>query len=209
MSLATEEGAREELAAMGRLLYERRLTFASGGNISARLDEDTMLVTPSGKCKGLLLPQDMIRVSIRDGRAEGGRPSMETPFHLAFYRIRPQVGAVIHCHPLSCTALAVMGRGLMPAITPEGVLVLGERVPTIGYATPGTDGLADAIITGIGPGDVCLLARHGALAVGKDLMDAFTKLETMEYIATLQLKCGELGDLTELPADEVRRIKGK
>jgi L-fuculose-phosphate aldolase len=205
-----ERELRQELADIARLVYDRRLTFGSGGNISARLDQRTMLITPSGRLKGLLRPEEMIRVDIPDGRIEGDKkPSMEAPFHLAFYRTRPDVGAVIHCHPLSCTSLAVMGRRLRSTITPEGVLVLGDFVPTVDYATPGTEGLADKIVAGIGTADVCILSRHGALTVGKDLLDAFNKMETMEYIATLQLKCEELGDLEELPEEEVELIKGK
>lgn len=128
---------------------------------------------------------------------------METPFHTALYRTRPEVGAVVHLHPLSCTALAVMARTLRPAITPEGVLVLGQYVPTIEYATPGSDELADVIVKGLGTAKAGLLQSHGALAVGKDLPDAFARMETMEYIATLQLRCEELGDLEDLPDEEV------
>lgn len=203
----SEAEKREELASFGKLLYERRLTFGSGGNISCRLDEGTMLITPSGTCKGLLRPEQIIRVDIGTGRAEEGkRPSMETPFHLEFYRTRPQAGAVIHCHPLSCTVLAVLARPLRPAITPEGVLVLGDYIPFIKYGTPGSEDLAEKMVRGIGVSNVCLMQSHGALAVGKDLMDAFNRMETLEYIATLQLRCEEVGELVELPEEEVERI---
>jgi L-fuculose-phosphate aldolase len=191
------------------LSYERRLTFGAGGNLSLRLDQSTALITPSGAIKGLLSPEQMIKVDINTGKAEKGKPSMETPFHTGLYRARPDIGAVIHLHPPSCTALAVLGRMLRPAITPEGVLVLGNYVPTIDYATPGTDELAENIVTQLGAVNACLMASHGALAVGKDIMDAFGRMETLEYIASLQLRCESLGDLEDLPEEEVSRMLTK
>lgn len=166
-----------------------------------------MLVTPSGACKGLLAPEQMIRVNIKSGKAEEGkRPSMETPFHLGIYRLRPDVGAVIHSHPLSCTVLAVLRRPFRSAMTPEAIMVLGELVPTVAYATPGSGDLAEKVALGLGEGKACLLESHGALAVGKDLPDAFNRMDTMEYIASLQLRCEELGGLDGLPDEEIARI---
>ncbi|MDW5563841.1 MAG: class II aldolase/adducin family protein [Methanomassiliicoccus sp.] len=204
-----EEQGRRDLASIARLAYERRLTFGAGGNLSLRLDESTALITPSGTIKGLLAPEQMIRVSIETGKAEKGRPSMETPFHTGIYRSRPEVGAVIHLHPPSCTVLALLHRTLRPAITPEGVLVLGNFVPMIAYATPGSEELAQNIVTQLGTANSCLLESHGALAVGRDVMDAFGRMETMEYIASLQLRCESLGDLEDLPEEEVSRMLSK
>ena len=201
-----EEDARRQLAATGRLAFERRLTFGSGGNISCRLDERTMLITPSGTCKGMLAPEQMIRVDIETGEHEGGRPSMETPFHSGIYRSRPEVGAIIHCHPLSCTALAVLGRRLRTALTPEGLMVLGDFVPIVAYGTPGSDDLADKLVRQLGVSRACLMQSHGALAVGRDLQDAFNRMETMEYMASLQLMVERTGDVKDLPEQEVKHI---
>ena len=205
-----EDGLRRQLAEVGRLSYDRRLTFGAGGNLSVRLGGTSALITPSGTIKGLLSPDQMIRVDIGTGKAEGGRkPSMETPFHTALYRARKDIGAVVHLHPPSCTALAVMSRPLRPAITPEGVLVLGGFVPTIRYATPGSEELAQVIVDGLGGSNVALLQSHGALAVGRDIMEAFGRMETLEYIATLQLRCEGMGDLEDLPDEEVDRMLSK
>ncbi len=201
-----EEDARRQLAATGRLAFERRLTFGSGGNISCRLDERTMLITPSGTCKGMLAPEQMIRVDIETGEHSGGRPSMETPFHSGIYRSRPEVGAIIHCHPLSCTALAVLGRRLRTALTPEGLMVLGDFVPIVAYGTPGSDDLADKLVRQLGVSRACLMQSHGALAVGRDLQDAFNRMETMEYMASLQLMVERTGDVKDLPEQEVKHI---
>ncbi|HHT75038.1 MAG TPA: class II aldolase/adducin family protein [Methanomassiliicoccaceae archaeon] len=202
-----EEDARKQLAATGRLAFDRRLTFGSGGNMSCRLDKRTMLITPSGTCKGLLAPEQMILVDIETGEYEGNnRPSMETPFHTGIYRSRPEVGAIIHCHPLSCTTLAVLGRRLRTALTPEGLMVLGDFVPIIAYGTPGSDDLAEKLVRQLGFSKACIMQSHGALATGRDLQDAFNRMETLEYIATLQLMAERAGEPEDLPEEEVERI---
>ncbi len=125
--MRSERDLRTDLVRYGRMAYDRNLTFASGGNLSVRMDDRTMLITPTGTCKGMLSEEEMIKVSLEDGNHQGGRrPSMETPFHTGIYVNRKDIGAVIHCHPLHCTALAVMGVPLRSAITPEGLMVLGR-----------------------------------------------------------------------------------
>ena len=189
----------------GRLLYEKGLTNGTGGNISARVG-DTMVITPSGTCKGMLDPTELVTVDIATGTATGGRPSMETPFHLAVYRQRPDVRGVVHVHPRFCTALACAGVSVDPALTPEGLMVLGRRVPTIRYATPGSGNLAQGLEAELPGANVFLLESHGAIAVGTDLKDAFHRLETLEFHAELQYRLMLLGRGGPLPEDEVKRI---
>ncbi len=202
--MTREERLREDLVRFGKLVYDRRLTFGSGGNISARLDDGSVLVTPSGTCKGLLRQEEMIVVRIEDGKWYGERkPSMETPFHTAIYRARKDVGAVIHCHPPSCTVLAIAGIQVRPTVTPEGAMVLGREVPTAPYATPGSEELAQVVVGALSASNACLLQKHGAVAVGRDLMEAFNRLETLEYIATLQLDSADIGRFDTLPEQEI------
>lgn len=192
-----------DLAEIGKLLYEKHLTIASGGNMSVRCGE-SILITPSGVCKGMLSAQDMIEIDISSGEIIGkGKPSIETPFHLGLYRAHPDVNAVIHCHPVSCTVLAILGKDLQTNLTPESLMILGRVVPTIPYDTPGSHGLADKLIDKMGPHKACIMQNHGALVVGKNLMDAFFRMETLEYVATLQLQCG---DVPGLPAEEIERV---
>lgn len=193
----------QDLADIGKMLYEKRLTIASGGNMSVR-SEGSMLITPSGVCKGMLSAEDMIEIDISSGEIIGkGKPSIETPFHLGIYRSRPDVNAVIHCHPVSCTVLAIQAKNLRTNLTPESLMILGKDVPMIPYDTPGSDGLAEKLISAMGSSKACIMQNHGALVVGKNLMDAFFRMETLEYIATLQLKCGEVPGL---PEDEIERV---
>jgi len=197
--------ASMDVVRYGRLLYEKWLTSGTGGNISARVG-DVMVITPSGTCKGMLDPTELVTVDIATGKAMNGKPSMETPFHLTVYRKRPEVNGVVHVHPRFCTVLACAGRSVDPALTPEGLMVLGRKVPLIPYATPGTDDLAVMLGKELEAADAFLLESHGAIAVGKDLKDAFHRMETLEAHAELQYHLALLGKGRPLPADEVRRI---
>lgn len=202
-----DEGSlRKEMAYYARLLYERGLTFSVGGNMSARIDGGWILITPSGKRKGELDPNDMIRVSIERGRAEGGiRPSIETPLHLAVYKRWGDAGAVIHAHPPCCTALALANVPLNTRLIPEAVIVLG-KVPMIPYRTPGTELLAEALSSSEEAYGY-LMEKHGAIAWGRDLNEAFNRMEEMEFLAGVQIRGSSLAPLEELPESEVRRLR--
>lgn len=194
---------RRELTDFCSLLYERRLTFSAGGNVSVR-DGEMILITPSGRNKGLLRPEDMVAVDM-DGRPlEGGKPSIELGFHLAIYRSRPEVGAVVHCHPLHSTALAVRGEPLRCGLTPEGVLLLGD-VPLVPYATPGSEELVRLVSSYALDHDAIIMEKHGALTVGDDLEQAYNRMEELEFQAQLQFLAG---DAEEISDAERRRILG-
>lgn len=198
---------REEIIRYGRLLYDKGLIAGTAGNISTRNGEDEILITPSGACKGMLDEKDLVRVRISDGVAlDGGRPSIETPFHLAFYRRRPEVGAVVHTHPVYCTTLAVMGREVIPALIPEGLLVLGKEVSMVPYGTPGSEQLAAHLDAAAVAGDAFLMEMHGALTVGRDLKQAAHRMETLEFVAKVQYLAEMSGGLRLLPQEETERI---
>ncbi len=197
---------RKEIVEAGKLLYQLRLVSGTGGNISGRIDDEAIIITPSGVCKGRMNAYDLIRMLIKDGQVTaGGKPSMETPFHLAFYRQRKEVGAVIHCHPPFCTLLSVMGETVRTDLTPEGLLVL-KKVAFIPYATPGSEQLAKNLAEGMNGHDAFVLENHGAIAVGKDIADACHKMETLEFLAELQVRAQGNDQLKALPADEIERI---
>ncbi len=190
----------------GKLLYERKLTVGTSGNLSARVG-DAIVITPTGVCKGMMHEYDLIRMEIANGRVTaGGKPSMETPFHLAFYRNRADVGAVIHSHPLYCTVLASSKKKLRTDMTPEGIMVLDE-VRTVPYATPGSDKLAQNLVEAMKSGNGFLLENHGAIAVGRDVAEAFFRLETMEFLAEMQVRGANAEGLAPLPKEEVDMIR--
>lgn len=195
-----EKEARIALVETCARLYDRNLTVSAGGNMSVRVD-DGVLITPSGRNKGLLKPEDLVKVALDGTVVSGGKPSIETKFHLALYRSNPGTNAVIHCHPLNCIALTLRNEELRCNLTPEGALLLG-RVPTIPYITPGTDELVDAVASHHDSA-VMLMARHGALTQGATLEEAYDRMEELEFQARLQMMYGGAEDL---PADELRKL---
>ena len=198
---------RRDIVRYGKMLYERKLTVGTSGNISARVSDDAMVITPSGACKGMMREYDLVRMDILAGRVtSGGKPSMETPFHLEMYRGRKDVGAVVHCHPLFSTILACAGEKPRPDLTPEGLMVLGAEVPLVPYATPGTEELARRLRETAIKGNAFLLENHGAIAVGRDLGEAFYRMETLEFLAELQVRSVGPRNLRSLPKEEADRI---
>jgi L-fuculose-phosphate aldolase len=206
----TSEMKRKAIVEYGKLLYQKGLTVGTAGNISARGENGTMLITPTSTCKGMLDKDSLVVIDIKDGKVlSGGRPSIETPFHLAFYRARPEINAVIHTHPVHCTALAVKGIRIQPGLTPEGLLVLGRDVPLVPYATPGTDDLAKVLSNALKASDAFLLEKHGAIAVGRNMEEAFHRMETLEFMAQLQFNLNAVGGGEPLSSDEIERILKK
>jgi len=204
------EAARREIVEYGKLLYQKGLTVGTAGNISLRGEGRTMLITPTNTCKGMLEEDRLVLIDLDDGKVlGGGRPSIETPFHMALYRARPEVNAVIHTHPVYCTAMAVKGIRIQPGLTPEGLLVLGREVPMVPYATPGTDDLAKVLSETSGNATAFLLEKHGAITVGKDMAEAFHRMETLEFMAQLQFNLHALGGAMPLPEDEICRVLKK
>lgn len=198
-----ERYARELLADFCRRLYDRQLTVSAGGNMSVRISPDEIIITPSGRNKGMLEPEDMVRMSLDGTVLSDGKPSIEHRFHLALYRMNQDTNAVVHCHPLHCVALAVRNQPVRCNLTPEGAMLLGD-VPMIGYYTPGSEGLVEAVAAH-GDRKAMLMERHGALTQGRSLEEAYNRMEELEFQARLQLL---VGDAEDLPADEVERLSG-
>lgn len=196
-----ETEARAALIGTCRMLYDRRLTVSAGGNMSVRLDDGTVLITPSGRNKGLVGPDELVKVAMDGSVLSGPKPSIETRFHLALYRLEPGTNAIVHCHPLNCIALTIKGMPLRCNLTPEGVLLLGS-VPTIGYYTPGTQELVDAVAE-MHSCQAMLMERHGAIAQGRNLEEAFDRMEELEFQAELSMMCAGAEDL---PEQELARL---
>lgn len=193
--------ARERLAEICKLLYDRNLTVSTGGNMSVRINDSEILITPSGRNKGMLEPEDMVKLNLKGEVLSDGKPSIEHRFHLALYNMNPGTMAVVHCHPLNCTALAVRNEELRCNITPEGVLLLG-KVPMVPYFTPGSEELVDAVKE-CGWARAMIMAKHGALTQGRSLEEAYNRMEELEFQARLQLL---VGDAEDLPEDEIKKL---
>jgi L-fuculose-phosphate aldolase len=206
MTQSTETRLRRDLVEVCRRLHERRLIGAGEGNVSCRLGPDRLLVTPSGASKGHLRPAELAIVDLQGRRIRGrGRPSTELLMHLAAYAARPDVGAVVHAHPLTAVAFTVAGVAPPNDLLPEAVLVLG-RIAVSPFATPGTDEVPRSLSPFWKGHDVILLERHGALALGRDLFQALDRMETLERVCEVAARARALGSCEPLPARAVEKV---
>lgn len=177
------EKEKLELMNICHLLYERNLVTASDGNISVRISEEHILLTPSGRNKGMLQKEEILVLDGNGNTIQGeGRASKEYPMHKEIYRRRRDVKAVVHTHPVYATAFALAGKNLPDNYLIESSMMLG-RTALADYAAPGTPALAAAAARYAEECNAILLRNHGALTLGKNLMDAFQKMEVMESIA--------------------------
>lgn len=200
-------GLRRTIVAIGRRMYARGLVTGTEGNVSARAERGTFLMTPSGRCKGDLREADLVAVDAA-GRRVAGRlaPSSELPMHLAVYRARPDVGAIVHAHPPVATGFAIAGLPLDERALAEMVVLLG-RVPLAEYGTPTSRELSTIIARHIPRHDALLMANHGALTVGRDLWEAYFRMEILEHAAQATLVARLLGRAKPLPPRAIRKLR--
>jgi len=200
-----DAAVRSAVVSCGRRLDLLGFAPATDGNVSARLG-DRVLLTPAGREKGALGPDELLVVGLDgDVLAGAGRPSTEAPMHLACYRKRPDVGGVVHAHPPFATAFAASGLSLDAATTPETVLTVGE-VLLVPYATPGTEELAHALEPSLERHDAFLLANHGVLTLGRDVAEALHRMERVEHLAKVTLFARLLGGPRVLTEAQVAAI---
>src|SRR4051795_11985307 len=203
----SEQQLRADIVEVGRRLYARGYTASNDGNISVRLDDRRLLMTPTGVCKGFMDARMMCVTDLEGRKLEGERnPSSEIQMHLEVYRQRPEIQAVVHAHPPVATAFAVAGIPLDRAVLAEVLTTLGS-IPIAEYATPSTSELPDAVRKYIKAHDGMLLANHGALTVGADLFGAYYKMETIEHFAKISLVARTLGRENLLSREEVTRLQ--
>jgi L-fuculose-phosphate aldolase len=205
-SVTTEKQRRRQICRVGRWLYSRGLVVANEGNLSVRLDERRILVTPSGKCKGRMAPEELLVTDLSGEVIHGaGRPSSEILMHLLFYRSRPDVHAICHAHPPTATGFAAAGRALEAPVLPEIIVGLG-KVPLASYGTPGTWEVCAGLEPLVENYDAILLENHGVVTCGRDLEAAFQRMETVEQFAKVMLTAELLGGAHLLPRAEVLKL---
>ncbi|NLW17298.1 MAG: class II aldolase/adducin family protein [Firmicutes bacterium] len=188
-----EHSLRQAICWAGRRLYEQGFAAANDGNISARLDENRIITTPTGVSKGELTPEMLVLVDTTGKVLAGeGRPSSELPLHLRVYTRRPDVGAVVHAHPPYATSFAVSGRPLNEPLIAEAIVHVGP-VALAPYATPGTEEVPDSIEPYIMNHNALLLANHGALTLGPDIKTAQFRMESLEFYAKVTAISHQIG----------------
>lgn len=200
-----EASARHEIAEIGKRTHALGFLAGADGNLSIRLNDDCILITPSGFSKGLLHPDQIVVVDI-EGNLQSTdhparahlRPSSEMNMHLEAYRQRADVNAVIHAHPPLGIACTLAGISLATRALPEVVFHLGA-IPTAPYATPGTPEGAISVRPYVKEHDALLIDRHGSLTLGDTLLKALMRLEWIEQAAKIMLAVVPI--LGKMPAD--------
>lgn len=197
---------KEQLIIYGRLLYENRFIAGAGGNLSLRLPDNDILITPSGMRKGFMEEDDLVTVGLDGTKISGPRkPSSEMLMHLFVYQSRPEIFACCHAHPPFATAFSVIGRQLPADILPEVVLAVGD-IPLTEYAPPGTKAIPEAIRPFIAGNQAFLLRNHGVLTIGRTMEEAYNRMETVEHYAQILYISEKAGSPNFLDPEEMRRL---
>jgi L-fuculose-phosphate aldolase len=199
--------AAEAIVRVCRRLYERGLVAGPDGNVSMRLADGSILVTPRGVSKVDVTPEDLVIVdtngAVLDGRCS---PSSELRMHLKIYQRRADIQAVVHAHPPTATGFAVAGESFMAPVLPEVILQMGE-VPLVRYSTPGTDALADSFEPYLDDHDAFLMANHGATTIGTTMELAHQRMESLEHAARILLAARAVGKVNQLSPSDVQALQ--
>src|SRR5678809_388594 len=200
-----ESSARKLICQIGNLLYDRSYVVSSDGNVSIRLDENTVLATPTMTCKGRMTEDSLALTDMEGKPLSDKRSSSELAMHLLIYKMRPDVRAVCHAHPPNGTAFAVAGLAIDQPILSEVILTLG-CVPLAAYGTPSTEELTKEMQPFVQHHNALLMANHGAVAYGADLWQAWDRLETLEHTAKIAILSRVLGGSQNLPPDAIEKL---
>jgi L-fuculose-phosphate aldolase len=206
MSTLNDTRVREEICHYGRMLYQCGYVAGCDGNLSVRVGQNAVLASPTSICKGMMEPRDLVTVDM-EGRQTGGErhPSSELGMHLLFYRMRPDVRAVVHAHPPTATGFAAAGIALDEPLVAEVVVTFGA-IPLAVYGTPGTKELSDSLAPYVPEHDAILMANHGVVTCGPNLPNAFMKMEKVEHYAKVVAVARQLGPPCPLSPEAVRKL---
>ena len=182
-----EEQAKDAILEIGRRMFLKGFVAANDGNISVKVSSNAVWSTPTLVSKGYMTKEMLVKVDLEGNVLEGSsKPSSEIKMHLRVYRENPELRAVTHAHPPVATSFAIAGIALDQAILPEAVVNLGV-VPVARYASPGTQEVPDSIAPYCNSHNGVLLQNHGALTWGKDPFEAYYRLESLEFYATVSM----------------------
>ena len=203
-----ELSIKQQICDIGKRIYDKGMVASNDGNISVKLNDNEFLCTPTGVSKGFMTPEYICKVDADRKVLEanpGFKPSSEIKMHMRVYKERPDVNAVVHAHPMYATGFAIEGIPLTQPIMPEAVISLGA-VPIAEYGTPSTEEIPDAISKYLQSYDAVLLENHGALSFSDSLLNAYHKMESVEFYAKLLYISKQLGGPKELSESQVQRL---
>lgn len=203
----SDNEAKKAIIEVGRRIYNKGFVAANDGNISCKVGKDVFWTTPTGVSKGFMTPDMLVKMKF-DGTVLVGKlkPSSEVKMHIRVYEENSSVMSVVHAHPPVATSFAIAGISLDKAILPEAVVNLGS-VPVVKYATPGSVDVPNSIAPYCNSHNAVLLANHGALSWGKEIYEAYYRLESLEYYANVLMFTGSIiGRANELSCNQVEEL---
>ncbi|MCX7875012.1 MAG: class II aldolase/adducin family protein [Melioribacteraceae bacterium] len=196
---------KSDIIEIGKLLHQKNFVASNDGNLSIRYN-DKILITPTCTSKGFLTFDDIVEIDLEGNILKGIKePTSEMLMHLTIYNFRNDINAICHAHPIYSTAYAITGKSLSKKVLPEVIISLHE-IPLVKYSTPGTKELSKKLIPYVKKYDALLLENHGALTLGKDLWEAYYKMETVEHFAKILFVAKQLGKVKELNSKEVKKL---
>ena len=208
MAMVNEYEIKKQICEIGKRIYNKGMVASNDGNISVKLNDNEFLCTPTGVSKGFMTPEYICKVDANGNVIQanpGFKPSSEIKMHMRVYRERPDVKSVVHAHPMYATSFAIAGIPLTEPIMPEAVIALG-CVPIAEYGTPSTEEIPDAVSKYVQHFDAVLLANHGALTFSDSLLNAYHKMESVEFYAQLLYQAKMLGGAQPLSDSQVQRL---
>lgn len=201
---------KETICEIGRRVYQKGFAAANDGNLSIRVGQNEVLCSPTMICKGYMTPDDICAVDLEGGQIAGKRKrTSEILLHLSIMKARPDVQAVVHCHPPHATAFAVAGEPIPQCVLPEVEVFMGE-IPIAPYETPGTQKFADTVLPFLKGTSCIILKNHGTVSFGKTLEEAFWKTEILDSYCRILMLARQLGRVdyfTQQQTNELLELK--
>lgn len=197
---------KELICEIGRRVYGKGFAAANDGNLSIRVGENEVLCSPTMICKGFMSPDDICAVDLEGNQIAGQKKrTSEILLHLAIMKARPDVKAVVHCHPPHATAFAVAGEPIPQCVLPEVEVFMGE-IPIAPYETPGTQKFADTVLPFLKGTSCVILRNHGTVSFGKTLEEAFWKTEILDSYCRILMLARQLGRVTYFTQQQTNEL---
>lgn len=197
---------KEQICEIGRRVYDKGFAAANDGNISIRVGENEVLCSPTMICKGFMTPDDICAVDMNGDQLAGKRKrTSEVLLHLAIMKERPDVKAVVHCHPPHATAFAVAREAIPQCVLPEVEVFMGE-VPLAPYETPGGQEFAETVVPFLKATNTIILTNHGTVSFGKTLEEAYWKTEILDAYCRILILAKQIGGITYLDEQKSREL---
>ena len=194
---------RNKIANLGKEIAASGFNMGTWGNISARIDEKQIAITPSGVAYETITADDIVVTDLAGNIIEGNKkPSIELPLHSAIYRTNKDVNAIVHTHSICCTAFAIARRPI-PAACEDMIQIVGGQVEVAEYFLPGSEELAQSTVTALGNKSACIMANHGLLTAASNLNEAYKIAQIVEKSAQSVIYAKTLGGVVELSQEDI------